>query len=73
MLALFFFHCFVHAPSHDKSKMQINHFLSHTIQNEAKLRLYGYYKQATVGDMVEKKPPLLSFAGIAKWEVRVLL
>lgn len=39
------------------------------MQNEDRLRLYGYYKQATIGDRrTSNKPALLTFASVAKWE-----
>jgi diazepam-binding inhibitor (GABA receptor modulator, acyl-CoA-binding protein) len=36
--------------------------------DELKLQLYGYYKQATVGDCNTVKPGLLDFVGKAKWD-----
>ena len=36
--------------------------------DENKLKLYGLYKQANVGDCNTAKPGLLDFKGKAKWE-----
>ena len=36
--------------------------------NDTLLRLYGLYKQATEGDVSGKKPGLLDFKGVAKYE-----
>jgi len=32
------------------------------------LELYGYYKQATVGDINTVRPGMIDFAGKAKWD-----
>ena len=37
------------------------------IDNETKLKLYGLYKQATIGVCSTVKPPLTDFVGRAKW------
>ena len=36
--------------------------------NEELQLLYGYYKQATVGDINIEKPGFLNFKGVKKWE-----
>ena len=36
--------------------------------NECKLVLYGFYKQATVGDCNKEKPGMFDMVGKAKWE-----
>lgn len=41
--------------------------LSGTPTNDEKLKLYGLYKQATVGDNTTDKPGLMDFTGKAKW------
>lgn len=38
------------------------------ISDENKLQLYGFYKQATIGDCNTPKPALLEFVNKAKWE-----
>jgi diazepam-binding inhibitor (GABA receptor modulator, acyl-CoA-binding protein) len=36
--------------------------------NDAKLKLYGLYKQATAGDVSGKKPGMLDMVGRAKYD-----
>ena len=36
--------------------------------NDVKLKLYGLFKQATVGKNTTKKPGMLDMVGKAKWE-----
>lgn len=36
--------------------------------NEAKLKLYGLFKQATVGTVNTKRPGMTDFVGKAKWD-----
>lgn len=36
--------------------------------NSTLLKIYGLYKQATVGDNTEKKPGFSDMVGSAKWE-----
>ena len=36
--------------------------------NEAKLKLYGLFKQATVGKVNTKRPGMTDFVGKAKWD-----
>jgi len=36
--------------------------------NDTLLKLYAYYKQATVGDVSGKRPGLIDFAGRAKYD-----
>ena len=36
--------------------------------NATLLRIYGLYKQATTGDVVDKKPGFSDMVGRAKWE-----
>jgi acyl-CoA-binding protein len=36
--------------------------------NDTLLRLYGLYKQASEGDVSGKKPGMLDFKGVAKYE-----
>jgi diazepam-binding inhibitor (GABA receptor modulator, acyl-CoA-binding protein) len=36
--------------------------------NETLLKLYAFYKQATVGDVSGKRPGLIDFAGRAKYD-----
>ncbi len=36
--------------------------------NEAKLKLYGLFKQATVGPVNVKRPGMTDFVGKAKWD-----
>ena len=36
--------------------------------NATLLKLYGLYKQATTGDVVEKKPGFSDMIGRAKWD-----
>lgn len=36
--------------------------------NEAKLKLYGLFKQATVGPVNTKRPGMTDFVGKAKWD-----
>lgn len=36
--------------------------------NEAKLKLYGLFKQATVGAVNTKRPGMTDFVGKAKWD-----
>ncbi len=38
------------------------------LADEGKLKLYGLYKQATIGDCNTDKPGMLDFKGKAKWE-----
>eukprot|EP00039_Didymoeca_costata_P005121 m.78686 g.78686 ORF g.78686 m.78686 type:complete len:236 (+) comp12683_c0_seq1:82-789(+) len=39
-----------------------------SLSNENKLKLYGYYKQATIGDNDASKPALWEFTKRAKWD-----
>lgn len=41
--------------------------LSYTPDNAILLELYGYYKQATVGDNATDKPSWFDMKGTAKW------
>ena len=38
------------------------------LSDDKKLKLYGLYKQATIGDINIEKPGMLDFRGKAKWE-----
>ena len=38
------------------------------LSDDGKLKLYGLYKQAIVGDCNTEKPEMLDFKGKAKWE-----
>lgn len=40
----------------------------HPVSDEDKLQLYGYFKQATVGDCDKPKPAIYEIVGKAKWE-----
>lgn len=42
--------------------------LSERPDNATLLKIYGLYKQATVGDNTEKKPGFSDMVGRAKWE-----
>lgn len=42
--------------------------LSQRPDNATLLKLYGLYKQATVGDNTEKKPGFSDMIGRAKWD-----
>jgi len=42
--------------------------LSSQPSNDEKLKLYKYFKQATVGDINTARPGMLDFAGKAKWD-----
>jgi diazepam-binding inhibitor (GABA receptor modulating acyl-CoA-binding protein) len=42
--------------------------LKSTPSNEDLIELYGYYKQATVGDINTERPGMLDFKGKAKWD-----
>ena len=42
--------------------------LSHRPDNATLLKIYGLYKQATVGDNGEKKPGFGDMIGRAKWD-----
>lgn len=42
--------------------------LSERPDNATLLRIYGLYKQATVGDNAEKKPGFADMVGRAKWD-----
>ena len=42
--------------------------LSQSPDNDEKLTLYKYFKQATVGDVNTQRPGMLDFAGKAKWD-----
>ena len=42
--------------------------LSQSPDNDEKLTLYKYFKQATVGDINTARPGMLDFAGKAKWD-----
>lgn len=42
--------------------------LSERPDNATLLKLYGLYKQATVGDNTEKKPGFSDMVGRAKWD-----
>jgi diazepam-binding inhibitor (GABA receptor modulating acyl-CoA-binding protein) len=42
--------------------------LKTTPNNEELLELYGWYKQATIGDLNIPKPSLLNFKDISKWK-----
>ena len=37
-------------------------------ENETRLLLYSYYKQATVGDCSTGRPNMIDFVGVAKWK-----
>lgn len=49
------------AVAHSKS-------LTERPDNSTLLKIYGLYKQATVGDNTEKKPGFSDMVGRAKWE-----
>ena len=38
------------------------------IGNEAKLKIYGLFKQSTVGPVNTKRPGMMDFVGRAKWD-----
>ena len=42
--------------------------LSERPDNATLLKLYGLYKQATTGDVTEKKPGFSDLVGRAKWD-----
>ena len=42
--------------------------LSERPDNATLLKIYGLYKQATVGDVTEKKPGFSDMVGRAKWD-----
>jgi len=42
--------------------------LSERPDNATLLKIYGLYKQATVGDNTEKKPSFSDMVGRAKWD-----
>jgi acyl-CoA-binding protein len=42
--------------------------LSERPDNSTLLKIYGLYKQATVGDNTDKKPGFSDMVGRAKWE-----
>jgi diazepam-binding inhibitor (GABA receptor modulator, acyl-CoA-binding protein) len=42
--------------------------LSERPDNAMLLKLYGLYKQATAGDVAEKKPGFADMVGRAKWD-----
>lgn len=42
--------------------------LSERPDNSTLLKIYGLYKQATVGDNTEKKPGFTDMVGRAKWD-----
>lgn len=42
--------------------------LSERPDNSTLLKLYGLYKQATAGDVTEKKPGFSDMVGRAKWD-----
>ena len=42
--------------------------LSERPDNATLLKIYGLYKQATVGDNTEKKPGFADMVGRAKWD-----
>jgi diazepam-binding inhibitor (GABA receptor modulating acyl-CoA-binding protein) len=42
--------------------------LSQRPDNATLLKLYGLYKQATMGDVTEKKPGFSDLIGRAKWD-----
>ena len=42
--------------------------LSQRPDNATLLKIYGLYKQATVGDVTEKKPGFGDMVGRAKWD-----
>lgn len=42
--------------------------LSERPDNTTLLKIYGLYKQATVGDVTEKKPGFGDLVGRAKWD-----
>jgi diazepam-binding inhibitor (GABA receptor modulator, acyl-CoA-binding protein) len=44
--------------------------LSERPDNATLLKIYGLYKQATVGDNAEKKPGFGDMIGRAKWDAR---
>lgn len=37
------------------------------LDNDTLLLLYGFYKQATIGDVNTEKPSFLNFKEVAKW------
>ena len=42
--------------------------LSQRPDNTTRLKIYGLYKQATAGDVTEKKPGFGDMVGRAKWD-----
>ena len=42
--------------------------LSERPDNQTLLKIYGLYKQATLGDNAEKKPSFSDFVARAKWD-----
>jgi acyl-CoA-binding protein len=42
--------------------------LSERPDNATLLKLYGLYKQATTGDVIDKKPGFSDMVGRAKWD-----
>ena len=42
--------------------------LSESPDNQTLLKIYGLYKQATTGDVTEKKPGFGDMVGRAKWD-----
>lgn len=42
--------------------------LSERPDNATLLKIYGLYKQATIGDVVDKKPGFSDMVGRAKWD-----
>ncbi|XP_050540586.1 putative acyl-CoA-binding protein [Daktulosphaira vitifoliae] len=53
--------------SFDQAVEQVKN-LKETPSDNDLLELYGYYKQATMGDCNTAKPGFLDFKGKAKWE-----
>lgn len=45
-----------------------SHKLSERPDNATLLKIYGLYKQATLGDVTEKKPGFGDMIGRAKWD-----
>ncbi|XP_022340974.1 enoyl-CoA delta isomerase 2-like isoform X2 [Crassostrea virginica] len=51
----------------DKAKSRLN-TLQNDPGNDVKLKIYGLFKQATVGKCNTKKPGMIDFVGKAKWD-----
>jgi len=53
----------------DFAVSQINSGLNgYKFSNDEKLKLYGYYKQATIGKCNTQKPSMFNLVDKAKWE-----